>query len=59
MTVTKFLDEVVENYLEKNNDISVTKFLEQQADDISVTKFLDDYVVNRFLETQGEGVPVT
>ena len=40
MTVTKFLDTTVTKFLDEN-DISVTKFLEQKPDDISVTKFLD------------------
>ena len=40
VTVTKFLDTTVTKFLD-DNDISVTKFLNQKPDDISVTKFLD------------------
>ena len=44
MTVTKFLEQ-------KNNDVTVTKFLDAPIDngDISVTKFMDS-AVSKFLQ---------
>lgn len=54
ISVTKFLDRVVDEFLTKN-DISVTKFL-QGDNDISVTKFLnsDPASLNSTLDNRGK-----
>ena len=70
VTVTKFLQHEVGHHLEQvaddisvtkflaDNDISVTKFLDQAEDDIAVTKYLaqsNDVTVTKFLENiQGD-----
>ena len=71
VTVTKFLQHEVGHHLEQvaddisvtkfragENDISVTKFLDQAEDDIAVTKYLaqkNDITVTKFLENiQGD-----
>lgn len=62
IAVTKYLETTLTKFLENDNDVSVTKFLNQRSNDTTVTKFLagdNDISVTKFLNNDNGDISVT